>query len=75
MMRFLSILPILSIGGLITVAIATQPSLSGANLQSYLPLGSTSNASQNLASQESATAPDFLVLGGRSEERRVGKEC
>ena len=64
MMRFLSILPILSLGGLITLAIATQPSLSGANLQSYLPLGSTSNASQNLASQESATAPDFLVLGG-----------
>ncbi len=63
-MRFLSILPIVSIGGLITVAIATQPSLSGANLQSYLPLGSTSNASQNLASQESATATDFLVLGG-----------
>jgi Caspase domain len=63
MMRFLSILPIVSIGGLITVAIATQPSLSSANLQSASPLESTSHASQNLASK-SATAPDFLVLGG-----------
>jgi Caspase domain len=63
-MRFLSILPIVSIGGLITLAIATQPSPNGANLQPSSPLGSTSNASQNLASQESATRPDFLVLGG-----------
>jgi Caspase domain len=64
MMRFLSILPIVSIGGLITVAIATQPSLSGANLQSASPWGSTSNTSQHLASQKSATVTDFLVLGG-----------
>ncbi len=64
MMRFLSILPLVSIGGLITVAIATQPSPNGANLQSSSPLGSTSNASQNLTSQKSATVPDFLVLGG-----------
>jgi hypothetical protein len=63
MMRFLSILPIVSIGGLITVAIATQPSLSSANLQSASPLESTSHPSQNLASKL-ANAPDFLVLGG-----------
>ncbi|WP_157259950.1 caspase family protein [Chamaesiphon minutus] len=64
MMRFLSILPIVSICGLVTVAIATQPSLKGANLQSSSPLGSTSNAGQNLTSRKSATVPDFLVLGG-----------
>ncbi|WP_310481914.1 caspase family protein [Chamaesiphon sp. VAR_48_metabat_403] len=64
MMRFLSILPIVSIGGLITVAIATEPSLNGATLQSASPLESTTNASQNLANQKSATVPDFLVLGG-----------
>lgn len=63
MMRFLSILP-LSIGGLITVAIATQQSPNGTNLQSASPLGSTSNASQNLASQKPTTVPNFLVLGG-----------
>jgi hypothetical protein len=63
MMRFLSILPIVSIGSLITVAIATQPSLSSANLQPASPLESTSHASQNLASKSAAT-PDFLVLGG-----------
>jgi Caspase domain len=62
-MRFLSILPIVSIGGLASLAIAIQPSLNGANLQSFSPLGSTSHANQNLAS-ESAIAPDFLVLGG-----------
>jgi hypothetical protein len=64
MMRFLSILPIVSIGGLIILAIATAPSLNGANLQSSALLGSTSNPSQNFASQKSAIAPDFLVLGG-----------
>ena len=64
MMRFLSILPIVSICGLITAAIATQPPLNGANLRSSRPLESKSNASQNLASQKSATVPDFLVLGG-----------
>jgi Caspase domain len=64
MMRFLSISQSVSIGGLITVAIATQQPLNSANLQSTSPLGSTSNASQNRASQELATAPDFLVLGG-----------
>jgi Caspase domain len=63
-MRFLSMLPIVSIGGLITLAIATAPSPKVANLQSDSPLRSTSNVSQNLASQQSATAPDFLVLGG-----------
>ncbi len=63
MMRFLSILP-LSISGLITVAIATQESPNGANLQSASPLGSTNNASQNLASQKPSTVPDFLVVGG-----------
>jgi Caspase domain len=63
MMRFLSILPLVSIGGLMTVAIAAQSSHHGANLQSSSPLGSTSNASQNLAGK-SATAADFLVLGG-----------
>ncbi len=62
-MRFLSILP-LSIGGLVTVAIATQPSPNDANLQSASPLGSTSNASQSLASQKLPTVPDFLVVGG-----------
>jgi hypothetical protein len=62
-MRFLSILPIVSIGGLTSLAIATQPSLNGVNLQSSSPLGSTSHANQNLASK-SATVPDFLVLGG-----------
>jgi Caspase domain len=62
-MRFLSILPIVSIGGLTSLAIATQPSLNGVNLQSSSPLGSTSHANQNLASN-SATVPDFLVLGG-----------
>jgi Caspase domain len=62
-MRFLSILPIVSIGGLTSLAIAIQPSLNGVNLQSSSPWGSTSHANQNLAS-ESATVPDFLVLGG-----------
>jgi hypothetical protein len=62
-MRFLSILPIVSIGGLASLAIAIQPSLNGANFQPSSPLGSTSHANQNLAS-ESATVPDFLVLGG-----------
>jgi Caspase domain len=62
-MRFLSILPIVSIGGLTSLAIATQPSLNGVNLQSSSPLGSTSHANQNLASK-SATVTDFLVLGG-----------
>jgi Caspase domain len=62
-MRFLSILPIVSISGLTSLAIATQPSLNGVNLQSSSPLGSTSHANQNLASN-SATVPDFLVLGG-----------
>ena len=62
-MRFLPILP-LSIGGLITVAIATQQSPNGANLQSASPSESTSNASQNLASQKPPTVPNFLVLGG-----------
>jgi hypothetical protein len=64
MMRFLSILPIVSIGGLITLAIATAPSLNGASLQPSSLLGSTSNPRQNFASQKSAIAPDFLVLGG-----------
>jgi hypothetical protein len=63
-MRFLSMLPIVSICGLITVAIAAQPSPNGANLQSAAPSDSTSKPSQNLASQKSATVPDFLVLGG-----------
>jgi hypothetical protein len=63
MMRFFSTLPLVSIG-ILTVAMATQPSPTGANLQSSAPLGSTSNTSQNLASQKSPTAPDFLVLGG-----------
>jgi hypothetical protein len=64
MMRFLSILPIVSLGGLITLAIATAPSLNGASLQPSSLLGSTSNPRQNFASQKSAIAPDFLVLGG-----------
>jgi Caspase domain len=63
MMRFLSILPIVSIGSVITVAIATQPSFSGANLQPAAPPESTIHNSQNLASKL-AIAPDFLVLGG-----------